>query len=572
MSTLDSLLVRIDASTELLRRELQKGGVAVDQFARNTDRKVGGLGATFGNVQKHLRGMLAAFGVGLGATAVVNFAKGAIQAADAIGETARAAGMAAERFQRLSFVFQNNGVDAAQFEAAMKTLNTRLGQFVTTGGGPAKVALDRLGLSQRVLNGEIRTSDDLFRAIVKAFENVASSAERNALAVALFGRQAGPLMADQLSKGTAALEEAAAAANNVFTDRQVRNADALNDAIKRLTTSVGVGLKGALIDVASVWARAFGVDEFGGERPEDEVLKELDLRERGIRSGFTGTPEERERQLADIAAQRNAIVNRPRFRTGGTLEGEVAARNAAAQGLRGMNRIDVNNIGDVYSRNPGIGLRRPSAELEQFDGLQEIAVVINKMPAELKKLSPEFNKAVEALGRYNDGLKDAQERQRAIVDTIGNALQSTLANAFRGVSTDWKDLLKDMAAQLLSSGLTKSIMSLFGSGKMGGGSGGPFATFFSGLFGGARANGGPVQSGKGYLVNEGKPELFWPGMSGSMVPVASAGGRGGGVVVHVTNYIQAGLPPQWTAQLAAMGQITSQAVDKATSKRQRGER
>jgi hypothetical protein len=41
---------------------------------------------------------------------------------------------------------------------------------------------------------------------------------------------------------------------------------------------------------------------------------------------------------------------------------------------------------------------------------------------------------------------------------------------------------------------------------------------FSGLFGGARAEGGPVSAGRAYLVGERGPELFVPGAGGGIVP------------------------------------------------------
>ena len=52
----------------------------------------------------------------------------------------------------------------------------------------------------------------------------------------------------------------------------------------------------------------------------------------------------------------------------------------------------------------------------------------------------------------------------------------------------------------------------------------------SGVFGGARAAGGPVTSGRSYLVGEQGPELFTPGTSGRIIP----NGGSGGVTVNIT--------------------------------------
>jgi hypothetical protein len=52
------------------------------------------------------------------------------------------------------------------------------------------------------------------------------------------------------------------------------------------------------------------------------------------------------------------------------------------------------------------------------------------------------------------------------------------------------------------------------------------------IFGGAKAAGGPVSSGKSYLVGERGPELFMPSGSGNIIPNHSLGG--GGTVINLT--------------------------------------
>jgi hypothetical protein len=51
------------------------------------------------------------------------------------------------------------------------------------------------------------------------------------------------------------------------------------------------------------------------------------------------------------------------------------------------------------------------------------------------------------------------------------------------------------------------------------------------VFGGARAMGGPVSSGKSYLVGERGPELFTPSGSGNIIPNSA---MGGGTVINLT--------------------------------------
>lgn len=71
----------------------------------------------------------------------------------------------------------------------------------------------------------------------------------------------------------------------------------------------------------------------------------------------------------------------------------------------------------------------------------------------------------------------------------------------------------------------------------------PLATgigdFLKGVF---RADGGPVGSGKPYIVGERGPELFVPGASGSIVPNDAMRGSGsGGTSVNITYHISSGV-------------------------------
>jgi len=60
--------------------------------------------------------------------------------------------------------------------------------------------------------------------------------------------------------------------------------------------------------------------------------------------------------------------------------------------------------------------------------------------------------------------------------------------------------------------------------------GGGIGGFFSSVFGGFRADGGPVSAGKSYVVGERGPELFTPSVSGNITP----NGSGASVNVYVT--------------------------------------
>jgi phage-related protein len=59
------------------------------------------------------------------------------------------------------------------------------------------------------------------------------------------------------------------------------------------------------------------------------------------------------------------------------------------------------------------------------------------------------------------------------------------------------------------------------------------------IFGGGRANGGPVSRGTSYVVGERGPELFVPNTSGKIIPNGGSGGRGNTINLTVNGAIDA---------------------------------
>lgn len=135
--------------------------------------------------------------------------------------------------------------------------------------------------------------------------------------------------------------------------------------------------------------------------------------------------------------------------------------------------------------------------------------------------------AADRFSGANDGL-------RSIADLLAD-----MAVNWENVGDIAVNALRRITQQLLSRALTQGLERLAG-----GTGGGLFSTIATGLFGGFRAKGGPVSSGKGYIVGENGPEFFMPGTSGSIVPSAAGfsapamPSMGGGVVVNFTNQVE----------------------------------
>ncbi|MFA7441135.1 MAG: hypothetical protein WCZ66_09210 [Sphingomonadaceae bacterium] len=126
--------------------------------------------------------------------------------------------------------------------------------------------------------------------------------------------------------------------------------------------------------------------------------------------------------------------------------------------------------------------------------------------------------------------RKAGEQFREIADgpykrmaDFGQQISDNLAQAIingRGVGSALIASFEAAAAKWAMSNFAKA---LFGDGTAAGG-GGLFGSI-AGIFGGARANGGPVSANKAYLVGERGPELIVPRSAGQVIANDNLGGR-----------------------------------------------
>lgn len=217
-------------------------------------------------------------------------------------------------------------------------------------------------------------------------------------------------------------------------------------------------------------------------------------------------------------------------------------------------------MGDLQIAEQRINIDRESGVFGEIGALQRIGEARREklvlLEEELKKLeslrtmvvlTPEQEQAIE---RLKVQIKDL----RASADPIANKVNSEISDATGRFFSDIasgaksaKDAFKDLGdsifqtfnkiiAQKLGESLFESLFTSSSSGGSigswfsgligtngGKSSGGGFLDFLGGLFGGFRANGGPVQAGKFYEVNENENELFTQG--GRTFLMSSGGGR-----------------------------------------------
>lgn len=158
----------------------------------------------------------------------------------------------------------------------------------------------------------------------------------------------------------------------------------------------------------------------------------------------------------------------------------------------------------------------------------------------IKALGEEYQRQSIAIAKQQQQLMEFGDTGRV----IAGGLQSAFSEWARSGEMDTKKMVSSMLMELSRLALMKTVLEpLFGGGSSGGG--GMFSEAMSSIFGGFRADGGPVEAGRSYVVGERGPELFVPSAAGAIVPNTAAGKS-----VHVVTNIDArGASPDAIAEL-----------------------
>lgn len=190
----------------------------------------------------------------------------------------------------------------------------------------------------------------------------------------------------------------------------------------------------------------------------------------------------------------------------------------------------------------------------QSRAAQQAAVEIAKAQVDLAKLDEETRKRItdqlttqvrklEEQRQATQRLRDQQQSYNQLLTFAGNSAIDALDRMIVG-GQSFGQVIGDVTRQLARMALQAAILgqgplaSIFGLSNPNGGAGGLLGSLL-GAFGGARAAGGPVASGKSYLVGEDGPEIFQPNTSGMIVPNDVARRGGGSSVSFGDTYIDA---------------------------------
>lgn len=397
--------IKITADVSSAERDIKKLEQALDN-----------IGEAAGITAKALGGLTAA------ATAVAFAVIKTLDSAGQLIDVAKALGVSAQSLQAMQHAAHLAGVSTEELNGALQRMSANIGDAVVKGAGPAKDAIERLGVSLNTL--QTQRPDQQFKTLAEALAGIQNPAERAAVATDLFGKGMAQ-KALEVAKGVEQARHELEKMGLALSDFDVAALDKAGDSVDELAGLFDSALKKAVADIAPYVVAIVekikeAIEAAGGFEAVWQKVKSA-IREALNIAILT----------AAIAALGSMVM------IVGNLV--VAIRNA---------KTAMELFNAVVKRNPlmlAVGAALLLAKvlgvdvvqyMDEYLGLSSKVEEVNKDIAEdAKKITEENNKAVEAVKGYN------QEQQKAL-----KALEDTLVKLEQSVQFE-KDKLEIGEAQ-----------------------------------------------------------------------------------------------------------------------------
>lgn len=372
-------------------------------------RSMGEIANSSLSMKGALSGAFAALSVG----GMVAFVNQSLKVADSIDKAAKRAGVAASALQELRFAADQVGASQQNLDEGLKKLTLGLGEFATTGGGPAAAAIKALNIEVRDAAGKVRGTESVFDEITRKLETVESQSQRSALAAKLFGEGAGPDMELLLREGVIGIENLRDAARDlgvVMSDSIIGNAVEAKDELGKLTSVLGVQFTAAILEVTPLLTNfaqsaLLAAQEIGGFY--DSLLPT------GERTNMRQLREDLESLNKEINAYAGQVF---RIEAAG---GDASGPRRIVDGLREQRQAIMERITQLNDLKKAQKDARESAgELgEGFKGLVGDTKKLTEADKALEKAQADYNKRLQSLlDEIDPTIKATREYMQSVAD------------------------------------------------------------------------------------------------------------------------------------------------------------
>lgn len=560
MATTD--LARLVASLELETAKYQKSMDAankkLDRFSRDQSRLLGKVGAGFRTVTAFARGFLGVLSAG----AFVAIAKNTAATAEGLEHLSTRLGVAADQLQAWQLIGERFGVQQNSLNTGIQRMARRAAE-AAKGTGEAKDAIRELGINAQQFNN--LSLDKKMLLLADSFSAVGSEEDKIRLAFKLFDTE-GVGFLQFLKQGRTGLEELRSELDGqLWSDEERNKLSQLNQRLTELSQTIKLKLGEVLASLLSTFDKISSTNVIDLlekiEALELSIEKSGDRQQRGGHAGgakkkqleelraelsrILGDTQGLERTLADLEAKLVRVTTGvSQGRNASTMQAianEVRAQIEIVKGLIGESKA-IAAAAAPSNRTATVVAESDADATSRIKILTDMANFNDELVEQTRKrVVAQRNLQQELLAPFVMTTRETADEMDALVfgtaDKMKEALGSFQAlftenlvqaadGSFDQILKSWTRTITQMIAQAASAKLFGAF------------AGTSIAKSLTGFFGGARASGGPVSAGKGYLVGERGPELFMPKSSGSIVP-----NGGGGVQIVVNDQRGAGAPP-----------------------------
>ena len=224
------------------------------------------------------------------------------------------------------------------------------------------------------------------------------------------------------------------------------------------------------------------------------------------------------------------------------LKHQIELNETVGYQARQQLRIEKKINDEIKRREEIMGRRLQPNEIEK---VRELVEATEGLALGMRLVNDEIEKLDIEMIKLNDTGHQIVELSKSISESFSESFKGiikgtmSVQEAFRNMFMRIADHFLDMAAQMMAAQISRGFLGLFGNIFT---SGGNNLLSNSGLTAATpgevtiadfnRANGGPVMGGSSYIVGERGPEIFSPGVSGTITPNHALGGSTS-VVVNV---------------------------------------
>ena len=504
----ERLVVRLEADTERLRREMLRATEGVEKSTKSINRHLAKTDKQFDQLALAVKRFAGPAALGLMARQTVVFITGQSKMAASLEDTAKKLGVTTTQLQEFRIAAsQVAGITANTADMALQRFTRRVGE-AANGTGELKGTLDKLGISVRDTLGAIRPIDDIMADLADSIAGTTNQSERLAIAFKAFDSE-GAALVGLFQHGGDALKSfmnRASELGAVLDEKTIKSLAQANRDIDLMKTIIDVHLTTALQKIAPllvrfagglakvagwahdayVWLKAIGDENIKAQIGElvDEISdleKQIASRSRASKSGrggglLAGAVEDDEKALVRLKAKlvelKKELASQPNqsrnINVGGIGGGSAGRRQFLAESRAGfddLNAVYLEGIQGRYDHEKE--LRKEAAE----DALRDAEKVAAKQKQIAEKAAKEMERVV---GRSTD----------RIVDFGADAFDKIFQNSkgsWRSIADDALAVMRRMFAQMAAEAIIRPIVQpiiasavggLMGGGGSGGGGGG----------------------------------------------------------------------------------------------------